>query len=174
MRYELANISHSISRMSLRLLAVFITIVMFTTFTGATAQSTPPCEPAEAGRVLREALDVLEMPDADVSAVLRQVQRQIGPLEAACSGLQWQGSGDWVSNVITFPDGFYRITFSNPEALFSALSIEEISGDCDFFLMSLTAQQTEGQEVMDLRECVGIIDLSARGTWFLTLEQLAP
>lgn len=151
-----------------------IAVLLLASMPSVMAQSTPPCEPAEAREVLRMALDVLDSADADVSAVLRQVQRELGPLEAACAGLQWQGTGDWVSNVITFPDGFYRMTFSDPAARLSSVRIEDVAGDCGYASLMATSAEPEAQVMNELRECQGILTISASGPWFLTMEQLAP
>ncbi|MCK6579917.1 MAG: hypothetical protein L6Q98_17645 [Anaerolineae bacterium] len=114
------------------------------------------------------------MPDADVVAVLRQIRRGLASVEASCSGLQWQGQGDYISDVMTFPDGFWRVTFSDSEAVLSIFDIETIDGDCDFFILSASSSEPEGIALVEFRDCIGIINVSASGLWFLTMEQLAP
>lgn len=122
--------------------------------------------------LLMTAAEDLQAGNVDQETLL-PAQVGIATLRAFCDGYVFTSEeygNDVITDPISFRDGVYRAVFESPAL--ARVSIEELSGDCDFGFMSVMSDGGEDQEIWQLDGCVALLDFSGREGWSLRLEPI--
>lgn len=123
--------------------------------------------------LLTVATETLQSGELDQTALV-QAQIAIATLRAFCDGYVFTSEEygtDVVTDPISFRDGVYRAVFESSTS--ATLTLEGLSGDCEIgaFMTTLSAGG-EDQELWQLEDCVGVLDVSGREGWAFRLEPI--
>lgn len=114
--------------------------------------------------------------------ILEDVKNYIGILRSLCDNLSFAGTADTVTDLVTFPAGTYRATFTT-DGYGSVIETTVDNGMCGAgtsFLQSALFIVTKGnaaegaQAIFTAKsDCTGIIEVkNVQGEWSLTFERL--
>lgn len=168
-------------------LLIVVFVVLLASPLAASAQPAPPaCADADVNRLIGSALETLAAAQgvltgsgaADALTVLADLETQLGKLQAACAGLQYQGDASQVIGPIAIPAGVYRVhgEFSDP----AIVAVERIDGDCGMAFSETSALFTGSmdggseQDVFRSEGCNALlsVQLFPAGEWSVAFERV--
>jgi len=124
--------------------------------------------------LLDEMAEELRAGELNQETVL-QTQISIATLRAFCDGYIFDSEEygmDVVTDPIVLRDGLYRGILVADS--FTSLTLEEVSGDCDFGGWFITnSDGGEEQELVEIEDCIAIIEANSSVPWTFTLEPIA-
>lgn len=154
-----------------------LTMIVLTSIAIAGAQDVPAaCEPEELAAQIADRLANAPDNRQGILGLLRALASDIARMDAACSGLHFEGSGQKLLGPVVLPEGVYRLTASGDDG-FGIVEFTMLDGECgEGNRMSpnvLSGDVTQDVEVVVVSAgCEVLIDANMDDNWELVFEQL--